>query len=336
VNFTQHSAAKDLFQSLKQIGLSQASINAVLPEWWENSLADDPAGLAELKILLARRLSIDPATLFSDASSVEFIPVVRRYKGGREDLMEKLCGSTVIAGSLGRTALRFLDKPQFQLLSNPNELRERILSSGAPWVGLEQLLDLCWAARIPVLHATFPKNVSKFDALVMAEADGYSAVLCRNESSAAWLAFHLAHEIGHIACGHIGVDGMIVDERIEDETSNSTQQQEVEANEYAIKLLGSYGLDLPVFNSFSSYSEIAGSAIKLGYKNKVLPGHLILKGAKRNGNFPLARRALGRAEEEIDARDIINDRAHVELSRAGWTDEAEEFITKFVWKKAKG
>lgn len=327
----QRNPAKALFQSLKGIGLTQASIKAVLPSWWDESLADDPTGLAELKVLLARRLSIDPTTLFDDKKSIEFLPVVRRYKGGREDLMDKLCASTAIAGSLGRTVLKFAGTQQNKITPDPLALRSRILNTGAPWVSLEHLLDICWESGIPVLHATFPSTFSKFDALVMTEGGQYSIVLCRNEGSIAWLAFHLAHEIGHIACGHIGSDAMLVDEKIEDDQTKTTQQQEVEANDYALKLLGGQGVDLPRIDRRSPASRIASTAKQLGSANKVLPGHLVLKAAKRDDNFPQARQALGFLEAQGDARAIINQLAAQQLSAAGWTDEAEEFVQKFAW-----
>lgn len=320
--------AKALFKSLAGIGLTQASIKAVLPSWWDDSLAEDPTGIAELKVLLARRLSVDPSTLFDETKSIEFMPVVRRYKGGREDLMDKLCASTAIAGSLGRTALKFLG-PQRNIPADPLALRARILEKGAPWVSLENLIDICWESGIPVLHATLPANLSKFDALVMTEEGRYSIVLCRNEGSVAWLTFHLAHEIGHIACGHIAPDAMLVDEKIEDE-ARSTHQQEVEANDYALKLLGAQGVDLPRIDRRIPVSRIAAAARNLGKDHKVLPGHLILKAGKRDNNFPLARQALAFVDGQVDGRTVINARAVQHMSAAGWTDEAEEFLQKFM------
>lgn len=326
----QQNPAKVLFRSLKSIGITQSSINAVLPSWWDDSIADDPSGLAELKVLLARRLSIDPTTLFAEGKQVEFMPVVRRYKGGREDLMDKLCNATAIAGSLGRTALKFVEARPSRITADPLKLRSEILATGAPWVSLEHLLNVCWESGIPVLHATFPSSFSKFDALVTAEDGRNAIVLCRNEKSIAWLVFHLAHEIGHIACGHIGPDAMLVDEKID--IDEVTQEQEVEANGYALKLLGGTpSIELPPITRRTSSTRIASNAKQLGIAHKVLPGHIILKAGKRDDQFPLARQALNFLEEQGDARQLIYDRAVASLRAADWTDEAEEFIEKFAW-----
>jgi hypothetical protein len=326
----QRNPSKALFQSLKGLGFTQSSINAVLPSWWDESLASDPSGLAELKVLLARRLSIEPASLFGADEAVQFVPVVRLYKGGRDDLMDQLRPTTAIAGSIGRTVLNFVGDKQTKIPKDPLTVRRHILDSGAKWVGLDELLALCWNSGIPVVHATFPSNLQKFDALVMTEGGRFSIVLSRNEGSIAWLAFHLAHEIGHIACGHLGQNAMLVDEKVDDDMSGSTQAQEKEANDYALKLLGGDRVELPSIDRRASPTKIARMAQDLGAQYRVLPGHLILKAGKRDSMFPMARQALAFFEGQRDARKVINEYAAQQMSAAGWTDEAKEFVQKFA------
>lgn len=318
--------AKSLYQALNGIGISSSVIRSVLPSWWDDSYAEDPLGLTELKVLLARRLSIDPATIFSDSLAVEFLPVVRRYKGGRQDLISDFQSSTAVANALCRAALSCVTHSGiYESLKDPVNLREKILSAGAGCVGLEQLLDLCWGLSIPVLHVSFPQGLKKFDALVVADGERYAIALCRNEASPSWLAFHLAHEIGHIACGHLAADGVILDEKIED---TLTVQQELEANDYASKLLGSDCIEPPKLNYKKRLAQTR-EMVELGRHHKVLPGHLVLKAGSRDNNFPCARAMLTNIEATQDGRKIISLRAFDELHRAGITEEAEEFLEKF-------
>jgi hypothetical protein len=320
-----------LYGALKGMGLSVATIKSVLPSWWDDSFANDPLGLTELKILLARRLSIDPATIFADDGKVEFLPVIRRYKGGRPDLVKALQSSTLIANALCRTALASVP-PRAELASfeDPVQLRKSILQSRAKYVGLPELLEFCWSAGIPVLHICFPTGQKKFDALAISEGGRHAIALCRNERSPAWLAFHLAHEIGHIALGHLNAEGMIIDEKIEDDAL--TMAQEAEANAYAITLLGSTGIEPPILNFKKRLAQVK-SFLELASTHQVLPGHLVLKAGSRDANFNCARTLLNEIEGAQDARELISRRALDELRQAGITEEADEFLTKFSYSR---
>ena len=315
------SGVQELLRSLKEIGIEKKTVAEVLPIWWDNSIAEDPAGLIELKVMLARRFSLDPATMFDDEKNVDFLPIVRKYKGGSDS--KDLGVATGIASSLCRTALSFMGVQDVSSFADPAALRASILATGAHFVGMRELLSVCWRANVPVLHVSLPPGLLKFDALVTSSADKYAISLCRNEDSDAWLAFHIAHEIGHIALGHLVGDAMLVDEKIE--TNPFVAQQEREANEYAAVLMGSSNVKLPAL----SYSD-AASFLNAGRKEKVLPGHLVLK-AGSEGDFKCARAVLKRVEGKTQARKLINDWCAEELS-SRWNYDAEEFISQFFHK----
>lgn len=314
-----------LLRSLAGLGICKKAVTEVLPPWWDDAIADDPSGLDELKVMLARRFSLDPKSLFGNAEKPDFLPVVRRYKGGREDLIRKLGASTGLANGLCRTALSLVGSQQLDQLKDPVALRQSILATGAPYVGLTELLNVCWGANVPVLHITLPEKVSKFDALVVSSAGRYAIALCRKESSEAWLAFHLAHELGHIAHGHLESEGMLVDEKIEKDTA----QQEVEANDYAAKLMGSAEVQPPRL-SFK-LSSAAEQFARVGKINRVSPGHLALKAGSLANNFGAARRLLKRVELAPRGRELINERCAQELS-PHWNYDTEEFISQFFYK----
>lgn len=318
------NGVRELIRALTGLGISKRTVSDVLPVWWDDSIAEDPAGLVELKVILARRFSLDPKTLFGEGGQVDYLPVVRRYKGGREDLIKKLGPSTGIASSLCRSALSFVGEQHLEDLKDPVALRESILATGTANVGLVELLNVCWRARIPVLHVSLPEKMNKFDALVTSHAGRYGVALCRNEDSEAWLAFHLAHELGHIACGHLNDDGLLVDEQIK----NSTATEEQEANDYATKLMGSAGIEPPQLSWKTA--SVAPRFVAVANDNRILPGHLVLKAAIL-GDFKCARALLKHIEPAPRARQLINEYSAAELAPL-WNYDAEEFISQFFHK----
>jgi Zn-dependent peptidase ImmA (M78 family) len=70
-----------------------------------------------------------------------------------------------------------------------------------PCVSLSALLSWCADAYIPVLHIhKLPGK--KMTGLVVRE-DGRFAIVLSRKGTPAELLFHLAHELGHIARGHL-------------------------------------------------------------------------------------------------------------------------------------
>src|SRR5207249_413747 len=94
----------------------------------------------------------------------------------------------------------------------------------------------CWAIGIPVLHVgRFPAAARKMDALAMRHEGRPAIVLRRNTQFHAWLLFHLAHELGHICKGHVGPEGVVVDEKVD--MDDCFLREEWEANQFAVELL---------------------------------------------------------------------------------------------------
>ncbi|MFX9185041.1 ImmA/IrrE family metallo-endopeptidase, partial [Acinetobacter baumannii] len=85
-------------------------------------------------------------------------------------------------------------------------------------------------------HLTrLPKPGKKITGLATFIADRPIIVLCSGRDSPAWLAFHLAHELGHLMCGHVKVGGApLVDVDLSDTDDG---RHEREADRYAFQLL---------------------------------------------------------------------------------------------------
>src|SRR6266542_5650566 len=58
--------ARRLRSRLKSLGLTDAGIRAAWPRWWSDDAEQSPSAQAELRFGVARRLGLDPRSLFDD------------------------------------------------------------------------------------------------------------------------------------------------------------------------------------------------------------------------------------------------------------------------------
>jgi IrrE N-terminal-like domain len=135
---------------------------------------------------------------------------------------------------------------------------------------------------------------------------GRPVIIITKKAKADWALFILAHEIGHIAKGHLGSgDG----EAILDETISNDQtpdQQEREANEFASGILtpDGKGIRMPIA---LKAEDLASAALRYGREHGISPGHVILNAAKHtriggNSLFALGNAALHYLPAEVVSR----------------------------------
>ena len=55
---------RSIRRELRNAGLTTGAIDAVWPQWWDESAESSPAASAELRYTLARRLGLSPQSLF--------------------------------------------------------------------------------------------------------------------------------------------------------------------------------------------------------------------------------------------------------------------------------
>jgi hypothetical protein len=191
-------------------------------------------------------------------------------------------------------------------------------------------LDYCWSIGIPVLHLSkLPSSTRKMDGMAV-NVDGRSAiVLASGRTSPPWLLFHLAHELGHIALGH----GTVVDGSIEED---STDPQEVAANEFAIELItGRAGMRVVPPGRWPNAAGLAQAAEALGSQLGVDPGHIVLNYAhsmsRGKANFwPVANAALKKVPLEGDAVAMIRERLAENLDWSDLPTEGAEFVARMT------
>jgi transcriptional regulator with XRE-family HTH domain len=116
--------------------------------------------------------------------------------------------------------------------ADPRELRRELLGEDQGPVTLEMLLGWAWAHGILVIPLMGPGG---FHAAVWSIEGRPVIVVKESRTLVAFWLFDIAHELGHIACGHLSAGGVV------DLTSptdpNTDDDLEREATDYALNLL---------------------------------------------------------------------------------------------------
>lgn len=331
---------QELFARLRALGLSTPYVrDYLLPEWWDDDAALTPVGLEEATWTIARNLGIDAQSLRSSDAPLR-VPMRAnvQYKLPSGTTQEAVALARTLCGQVAKFVVLGTPPAKEELAGEAGVLRERILEAGASWVGFEELLDMSWRLGIAVLHvANFPRGVTKMDGIAI-DFDGRRAiVLTSQKTQPAWLLFTLAHELGHIARGHLATGATLVDGEIDE---GSTDPEEQEANEYAIQLLtGDARTRVVAGDTWLNASALASRSLALGRERAIDPGHLVLNYAhsmmgnshSRNGNFwPVANAALKKLPDPIDAVAMIRDRLSANLDWSKLPDEAASFVMRMT------
>lgn len=278
----------------------------VLPDWWDDEIAKTQAGYVEGLGILARNLGLEWKPLFKKGR-VEFQSrdCVHFKKSPNVSEDELLLAERVATQALWLTGFKTRNA-YTGIADSAAKIRQEIIAeSGGVPVNLKNLLAYCWNKGIIVLHiCNFPPGAKKMEGLATLLDNRPGIVLCKNHQSPAWMVFLLAHELGHIAKGHVKKGGVLVDEKV---TTKSTDKEEQEANRFAIELLTG-NPDMQFSAPFYPKAEqLADAAISVGRRVKVDPGVVALNYGWHEGVFPLANAALKIIEASTSAIKLIDD-----------------------------
>ncbi len=322
---------KDIYERLREIGLDRPFVQRrVLPDWWDDAEANEPGCRAIAEIAVARYLHCSVGDVRAPAVplSLPTLPAVRLKKQSSTP-REKTLGTLHTACEALRSVCEALDgQPDGQALPAAPVLRREILASHNV-VDLAGLLALCWGRGIAVMRLDDrPANSARISGMAAVHDGRPCIVLGSSRKSPPWLAFHLAHELGHIALGHVGTDGSIVADT--DEQADIADADEIAADEFAMHLLGGDGVEsspAPERASLESWLNWAGAWEADGVDS----GTAALVLGRRTANYGLANRvvaALGkdRGGPEMVASylerhlaDDLSDRTAQWLSAVGVT-----------------
>ncbi len=161
---------------------------------------------------------------------------VGKFKNLRAGAGEKEEAIVSYCTSIARAAASGISAPA-GAISGAFEVRGALMRAKA-YVELGDIVSYCWAAGVPVLCLkVFPLPAKHMHAMAVRVRDRSAILLARELSYPAQAAFDIAHEMGHIALGHLETDSVVADFEDPLTTPAGTDAEEDAANRYALELL---------------------------------------------------------------------------------------------------
>jgi len=269
---------QNIYSALGRQGLPRNKLSHIFPEWWTPEIEATPSGAQQAKFYLARALSLRIRPISEDPPRVEFdLPVAHRFKRSAKITDAQIEVAVAIAKSASRIAISALEQEFLPPPPSAAAIRKFILGKGNNFVGLQQLIDYCWDCGIPVLHLATPLlGAKKMDGIAMS-LNGRPSIVLASKRACGFTLFHLAHELGHIALGHVAANGAIVDDEIKKSDPDVDRDpQEVDADRFAIELLtGNADARIKLAQRYKA-PILARIAIEYGRNNNIDPTHVVM------------------------------------------------------------
>lgn len=312
-----------LYDRLSKMGFPQKFIQEkALPEWWNSELEKNPVAVMEAAGYISKRLGLDVSSVLNPNVAIEFKKVNSpKFKKRQKTEEQRLLIAQGLATRVAEMAAYATKSPFKGVVADASEIRKIILNNN-PWVDLESLVSFCWSCGIPVIHfSNFPPNTPKMDGMVAHLNNRPIIVISSGRTYSAYLVFIIAHELGHITCGHVQ-DGVLVDENITEEIQDN---EEHEANNFAVKLL--LGKDNQyVWEKMPSSIELKRAVSKIGHQDRVDPGVLALNYAWQKADWAIGMGALKIIEPQAKACVKINNYVSDNLDWDELDTDSEEYL----------
>lgn len=288
------SEAGQLKRRLKAIGLSDPAIEAAWPEWWSDAADPSASARLELRFSVARKLGLDPRSLVDEDGIPRFVwrdEARFKHLSGESDLERAAISS--FGRALGTFLLSATTVREPMAQASAIDLRNVILRS-QQFVRLVDLLALCWSSGFPVVHLRiFPSARKRMAAMTVRVADRSVILLAKDSMYPAQVAFYLAHELAHIALGHLAKDTAIVDLETEHPVLSTADPEEAEADRFALELLTGR-TDPRVLPAAGSYNApgLADAVLKAAAALRIEPGTLALCFGYSTQNWAVTNSAM--------------------------------------------
>jgi len=286
--------SRNVKERLKRIGLSDAAIDAAWPDWWSERAEGSPSARLDLRFSLARKLGLDARSLVDEDGVPRFI---WREEARFKNLSGESDSERSAIASFGRAFGSILSGAtpvgQVALPDDAVGIRDSILRS-RPFVGLLDLLVLCWTAGIPVVHLRiFPLPQKRMAAMAVRVGERNVILLGKDSMYPAQIAFYLAHEIGHIASGHLSGESAIVDFEAARPSVEGGDKEESEADRFALQLLTGRS-DPRVLPASATYNApgLADAVLRAGVALHIEPGTLALCFGYSTDNWAVVNSAM--------------------------------------------
>lgn len=328
-----------LIDRLANAGFPESFVRASLPGWTLEQ-GETTAGRTLTALLLARRLSLDPESLLNDNVPVGFLhagPTKFKYlrlgPGPQRDALTAYCQGVA---RLVLAAQGWSDAPRD--VPGALELRQSVLRSGRDNVGFGDVLTLCWALGIPVLHVRlFPAKTKGLAAMAVRVGQRHAILVARESGVAAQYMFHVAHELGHISLGHlkqavaiidadtrephVALQGLVIDE------------EELAADAFAQELLtgvSDFRVDRLAPGDYQkevgTARELADRALVVGRELGVDPGHIVMCFGNSTGDWGLAQNAAKLLPQQGESPGTLVNRVLWQQLRELPSDQSKSFL----------
>lgn len=260
----------------QKTGISDSAISAAWPEWWSTVADASPSAQAELRFSVARKLGLDPRSLFDEDSPHFMWDDTAKYKNFNGSLKEQSV-ITSFGTSISRMLLKgLITRPLLDGVSAA-DLRALIMRE-RQFVRLQDLLALLWGIGIATIHLrVYPLAAKRMCAMAVSAHDGHAILLAKDSHYPAGIAFHIAHEIGHIALGHIAQDSAVIDMKDFTEETNEYDPEEIACDRFALELLtGDPDFTIGKIGHGRNAEQLANQVIINGASLGIEPGTLAL------------------------------------------------------------
>jgi hypothetical protein len=293
------------------------------------------SGMLELRTFLARNAGLE---FSADGKLRSRALPDARFKTRKNTKLEEVNAARSLATSCARLVSSAMSRPYSKLSDDPDLLRNRVLGNVHAWVSLPLLLEVCWSNGIPVVYLPeLPVLGKKMDGMVTFVGQRPAIILTKKVPHPAWLLFLLAHEIGHIAKGHLlEVEGQaIVDDSVDNSEMNSIDVQETEASGFATRLLAPFGKEFRIAGRLPPPNRLASLALHQAKEMKMDPGYVILNAVHNSSinskpPFGLAQNALKLlpSDDPRSVTEMCRDAASSHLNKSNLRDDTADFLEK--------
>jgi hypothetical protein len=312
----------NLIKRLSRAGFKKDFVReALLPDWWDESGADDPSLLPELEIRVARFFGVPVASMRHPRLELS----IPNYPGARLRKVANLDRNRVKAAvhtglQIAAAVVRSLRDSARAVRLPPADPMDwyREVQCAASRFDLASIVNDLWERGIPVVHVDV-LPAPKFQALACLVGGRPVIVLGHANDAPPRLAFHIAHEVGHVVHDDCGPDAPIIDE---DESVVDSSTSEQLADEYAWNALagGEPIGDVPT----GDHRDWAKMADEVGRQHSIDAGVVVWSWANRTKDFKtgqMALKALYRSQRGQRMLRAAFDR-NVDLENAAETDRA--------------
>lgn len=287
--------ASNLRVRLTNLGLSDEAIHAAWPEWWSEDADASDSARAELRFSLSRKLGLDPQSLLEDGQPRFLWSDIARFKHLTNECDSEKAALSSFGVAIGNL-LASAAAPQTTktVLGLPaSKLRNAILND-VPFLGLLELISVCWSFGIPVIHLRIsPLTRRRMSAMSVQIGVCPSILIGKDFLYPPTVAFYIAHELAHIALGHLRCKGFLVDFHRSDLADSSTDPEERAADRYALELLTGSSQPLALGSTRGPSSRgLATSAIKSTKHFATEPGILALCFGYSNKQWAIVNAAM--------------------------------------------